>query len=985
MKKKIIQVFLLSTFLFINSICKADDTELFVYDGGSANVLMLFNLTNQNEVPGFLDTTKSSVNTFLNDVDNINIAIVSTEVQNIDGVNGSVPVVLSHFKPVDSARNELITHINSMSTHSGSGIDTNLLLTAWEYYGGKSHFNNRIVIRDTNAVNGNEFISPIKEGCNNNFLMLFTRSYNSYGDADTYINNLAANYSYPNEINGYVSSTLHKIGWLLGRHDVNTSIDGTQTIKIFLTRMPGTLDSSTLNNRYIIWDYNEITHKYSGGGAYFVENPQDLINAMTSFRERVKKSSLLVSPIIPTDSFGFHSQDKKVYFALFKPEVRSLWSGNLKCYKIGEDGIIYDKNNNPAIDETTGFFKDTAHSFWSSTVDGNNILAGGMAEHISKDRKVYSDILDTSYNSYANNGTALSDTGNKLHETNTNLIPALLNITPENVWGGDDEAEKNNVISWARGVDIYESDGDGDRRDDRNSIGDPLHTKPVLVKYYTGDETLYLTTNSGFLHAVNPENGNTIFSFIPRDLLPNLRELSATNNGGNKIYGLDAPMTSLKLDANGDGNILQSAGGAVSPNEAIFLIMPMRRGGRNIYALNVSDRNNPSVAWTIRGGKTAAQQTTKLFKGGTTTGLGDFTKLGQTWSIAMPAMIKWQGTPKVVFFFGGGYDEQTDNQTIIQQNSMGHAIFMVDAISGEKLWQASGDANNDTNLVISGMNHSIVSNLSLVDINQDGFTDFIIATDVGGQVFRIDINNNNVGPASFAMGSLIAQLADNTLSGSRRFFEAANVSLAPKNTHLNIAIGSGFRANPHSTYTQDRIYVIKDTNVFSKPTNYAYANGDVIRETSLYNATDNLIQSGTASQRLAAVNSLNSKHGWYINLEQTGEKLFSKLQTYAGVLTFTTNTPPDSLASTNCQANLGSSSLYALNIENGSAISNLSGDNTALGKKDRKKQLKLLIAPEPSIINRGQNGIRVCVGTECFDNIIPGGGATIQKRYWREN
>jgi type IV pilus assembly protein PilY1 len=949
MKKKIIQVFLLSTFLFINSICKADDTELFIYNGGAANVLLLFNLTDKKNGGNFLDDTKTAVANFLNNAKNINVAIVASEVDNVHGV---VPAILSHFKPIETARTELINTINSLSSHSAASIDTDLLLAAWTYFGGKEYYNNKIIVRDTTAQNGNSFVSPIQAECDNNFAFLFTRYVDDYTLADAHVDTtLAPQYTYPTEFNGYSKPSIHKMGWLLGRHDINLNINAEQNVTVFVTAMPNKFVGTTTYDSYRRWDLQQVAN-YTNGTLYDVDTPQDLVDALSNFRTRVEESSILVSPIITTDAFGFHTQDKKIYFSLFKPERKASWGGNLKCYKLGNDGIIYDKNDNPAIDENTGFFKSTAHSFWSSAVDGNDILKGGIVEHISQDRKVYSDVLDTSYNHYANNSTPLSDPANKLHEDN-NLITQEL-LESQHLWSPVNT--RISILKWARGVDTRDINKNSDHTDNRPSIGDSMHTKPLLVKYYNNDETIFLTTNTGFLHAVNPSNGNTIFSFMPRDLLPNIKYGSSNSVYNNKIYGLDAPITSLTLDANGDGNILQSAGGAVSPNEAIFLIMPMRRGGRNIYSLNVSDRDNPKMAWTIRGGKTSIEQTTKLYKSGSTVGLGDFTKLGQTWSIAMPAMVNWQGTPKVVLFFGGGYDEQTDNQTTIQSNSMGNAIFMVDAISGEKLWQASGNSANGTDTVISGMDYSIVANLALVDINQDGFTDFIIATDIGGQVFRIDINNNNIGPASFAIGSVIAKLSDTTLSGSRRFFEATNISLAPNNTHLNIAIGSGFRANPNSTYTQDRVYVIKDKNVFSKPTNYAYANGDAIRTSDLYNATDNLIQSGTASQKLTASNDLKSKYGWYINLEETGEKLLSKLQTYSGVLTFTTYTPPDPLSIAACNPTFGHSNLYALNIENATAVANLTGGST-LGKNDRKKQLKLLVAPEPSIINRGQNGI----------------------------
>ena len=971
------KIFIYLIILLLPLSCIADDTELYVTNtsssGGTTNVLFMFNITDWFNGTNFINATKEVAKQFLQETSGINVAIVTIEERYHIALNSylTTPIIVSHFKPVDTARDELIAHIDNLTPQDTNGIDYELLVTAWEYFAGTTHFESVIDYQDPDSISDGKFVSPIAPGCNENFVMLFTRMHSSISTPTiTHINSLLAGHSYPASIDSYHSNkaSILKMGWLFGNVDVNSDVAKNQYIKLYTVILP------QYNINYE--QFFKQAAEYSNGGTFYANEIADLVTIMEGFKEIVMKASIMVSPITSTDAFGFHSQDKKIYFALFQPEAGPFWKGNLKCYKMGADGVIYDKNNNPAIDNTTGFFKTTAHSFWSSSVDGNDVLKGGINEHISADRKIYSDILYSTYNHYSGGGIALSDVGNSLHENNNNITTDMLGIAT----GAN--AKKTAIIKWARGIDVDDVNQNSLTTDNRATIGDPLHTKPLLIQYYTGDETIYLTTNDGFLHAVNPANGNTIFSFIPRDLLPDLKTARDNVVGTPKIYGLDAPMTFIKFDANSDGNILDSAGGAVSTNEGAIISLPMRRGGKNIYTLNVSDRQNPSMMWTIRGGGNASEQTTLLYP--SNVGIGDYTKLAQTWSIAMPAQIKWQGTTKAVYFFGGGYDPQTDTQTTIATNNIGNAIFMVDIFTGEKLWQASNNSANGTNLIIPEMQYGIASNLTLVDINQDGLTDFIIATDVGGQVFRIDINNDNISANTFATGGLIAKLANDTLSGSRRFFEAATISLAPNNTHLNIAVGSGFREKPLSTYTQDRIHVIKDPHVFTKPTSYKYANGSTITETNLYDATANLIQSGTTSQKLEANNSLNNSHGWYINLEETGEKLFSKLQTYAGVLTFTTYTPPSVTNITSCLLRQGHSNLYALNIENGSAVANLSGSST-LGKSDRKKQLKILVAPEPSIINRGQNGIRVCVGTECFDNIIPSTTSSIKKTYWYQN
>ena len=54
----------------------------------------------------------------------------------------------------------------------------------------------------------------------------------------------------------------------------------------------------------------------------------------------------------------------------------------------------------------------------------------------------------------------------------------------------------------------------------------------------------------------------------------------------------------------------------------------MRRGGNSYYALDVSDRTKPKLAWSIEGGS------------------GDFAQLGQSWSRMIPARIQKDGVLK---------------------------------------------------------------------------------------------------------------------------------------------------------------------------------------------------------------------------------------------------------------------------------------------------------------------------------------------------
>ena len=142
-----------------------------------------------------------------------------------------------------------------------------------------------------------------------------------------------------------------------------------------------------------------------------------------------------------------------------------------------------------------------------------------------------------------------------------------------------------------------------------------------------------------------------------------------------------------------------------------------RRGGRLIYALDVSDPTDPKLMWKIDH---------------TTPGFGE---LGQTWSQPKVAMVKGHTNP--VLIFGAGYDPNQDKDPVTSADTMGRGIFIVDAKDGTLLWQATAGGGSHTctghPCRLSAMTHSIPGDITLIDRNADGFIDRLYAADTGGQ------------------------------------------------------------------------------------------------------------------------------------------------------------------------------------------------------------------------------------------------------------
>jgi type IV pilus assembly protein PilY1 len=145
--------------------------------------------------------------------------------------------------------------------------------------------------------------------------------------------------------------------------------------------------------------------------------------------------------------------------------------------------------------------------------------------------------------------------------------------------------------------------------------------------------------------------------------------------------------------------------------------------------------------------------------------------------------------------------------------------------------------------------------------------------------------------------------------------------------------GLGDAAHPLSDAVANRYYMFKDRDTgISYGATYTRV---AITETDLYDATANLIQVGTASEKTAATAALTAAQGWFITLA-TGEKVVGSSITLAGIVFFNSNQP--SLPTPGeCTSNLGIAREYAVGYKDGTAMI----DNNADGQKttsDRSKK-----------------------------------------------
>src|SRR5690606_21004242 len=138
-----------------------------------------------------------------------------------------------------------------------------------------------------------------------------------------------------------------------------------------------------------------------------------------------------------------------------------------------------------------------------------------------------------------------------------------------------------------------------------------------------------------------------------------------------------------------------------------------------------------------------------------------------TWSKPVLVNVRHNGKIKRAMVVGGGYDMCYENprfklntanpaefqikntagvvtDTCAKAQAKGNAGCHVDATSGEKLWWASNGAADTTTAFYNqnlNLKHSIVSRISTIDRDGDGLVDHLYFGDLGGQVFRADLDN----------------------------------------------------------------------------------------------------------------------------------------------------------------------------------------------------------------------------------------------------
>jgi type IV pilus assembly protein PilY1 len=605
----------------------------------------------------------------------------------------------------------------------------------------------------------------------------------------------------------------------------------------------------------------------------------------------------------------------EIFFTLIKPSAGPRWQGNLRRYVLQDNpSRIEDSRGKNALDPKTGLFADGSRSFWSPEVDGMDVTKGGAVSQLPapQARNLFTEGANKKLNALDGNNAALA-----------------------------------------------------------GHMGDSIYSVPLTVTYGGTDDnpdmTVFLGTNEGFLHAIDAKSGKEQFAFMPQSLLKNIPTLKenvivvppiGVDPDEFKVtrpFGMDASPVVWRKDNNADVQIKAAEG------DFVYLYSGMRRGGRDYFALDVTNRKSPELLWKITGGA------------------GDFVALGQTWSTPVKTQIRLGDVRKDVLLFAGGYDPAVDEQPNVRvKASMGNAIYMVDAQNGQLIWMASNQVANGKGIRLAAMQYAIPANLEVVDMDRDGVADQLYVGDLGGQIWRFDILNGNDKADTLVQGGVVARLADDSVANNRRFFAKPDVSQAAKagSVSMMLAIGSGSLTEPLSAEVKDRFYVL-DLPMRVPKMDYSalvpVSEADLVDRTNSFDTTKNIDK------------------GWYIRLLEKGEKVLASSLTLDHQAIFTTFIPNEIPTSAACSSGSvknvkpeppGVGRYYVANVVNGNPIKN-GNPGGVVNQRDRYHALQSGTMPgQPRVVfEDGGSAPSVLLGPE-MPKVKTNIDASLQLIYW---
>ncbi len=634
----------------------------------------------------------------------------------------------------------------------------------------------------------------------------------------------------------------------------------------------------------------------SRGNAFSSETPQDIVQAMGTIIARVEGQTIGNSSAAGSSSSL--SASTELFIASYDG---TDWHGTVTAYGIGTNGSVnstYDWQTTasslppPATRANTVFTSAAALPAGGSGLSGSlgmNFTPGSTPSAIGSTSS--SCAPSTTNNNPAVTSSVLGLYGSYFGDTSNNqnlAICYLLGDTSGEVQHGGyfrnrhvvtstgtaevvlgDIVDSNPVYSWKEdfgyATTLSAAQGGGSYQ-------------TYLAAKAARTPMVYAGANDGMLHAFNATfpatTGNTpgaeMFAYVPHSVIPNLGRVIGTTAGtAPTLTGLLNPTYIHSFNVDGPVFVgdayFTPAGTPAAASWHSVLLGTTGAGGRGIFALDVTAPQSftaSNVLWDFDG---------------STFGSNDL-DLGDT--IGTP-IIALTNSGDWAAVFGNGY-----------LSRRGCAVLFVVRIADGKLLSRidTSGAGSGATAACSGSNgNNGLGSPTLLDIDQNGSTDFVFAGDLQGNLWKFDLTSSD--PTQWKVAYQNAATQPLPLYTARNAYGAVQPIVAAPNLGPSAGSASAFLVY----FVTGRMFAVGDQADTTTQSLYAIQDqGAAITRTDRATLVQQVVVGATGGNENIQTpypSDNPTGDGWYVDFPNSGERALTTPILVAGLALFSTVIP----------------------------------------------------------------------------------------------